>query len=228
MLSALIIRTSYYTDQRQTEVYKNGRIDIGNACVKWQAGGFRLPTEAEWEYACRGGTTTNYYWQNEIFNTWDGEDAKWREYAQGNVPKFVHTPQPVAQKKPNPFGLYASLDEPWLDEDYFAQPDESAKQKSDEQPDEQLNEQREEKPTVAQQAEKESTAYVDTNNHHDHFDSSPSFYDDDYYITNEPNLGDKPTAQKCNPAVGYVVLGAVLGFIVHYLMTADNAAATAC
>ena len=97
--------------------YAGGNMPITNVTwndaetyVEWLAKmtgqSYRLPTEAEWEYLARAGTTTTYYWGNDI--------------GTGNANCMICGTQwddkglsPVGSFKPNPFGLFDVTGDVW-------------------------------------------------------------------------------------------------------------------
>ncbi len=70
---------------------KAGRLPLGYS--------YRLPTEAEWEYACRAGTTTRFSYGN------DPTDSQLINYAW-YISNSTNTTHAVGQKLPNPWGLF--------------------------------------------------------------------------------------------------------------------------
>lgn len=115
----------YYTNESQTGLYCAGQVVVSNSFVNWLANGYRLPTEAEWERAARGGvegmrfpwsdtnvishTRANYYAGN--YYAYD------RSSTLGYHPAFSNAPPPYTSPcgyfAANAFGLYDLAGNVW-------------------------------------------------------------------------------------------------------------------
>ena len=80
-------------------------VDLATWTIDFDATGYRLPTEAEWEYACRAGTRTVFHNGPETVETFADLDLALQEtgWHAGNAEGRVH---PVAKLSPNSYGLF--------------------------------------------------------------------------------------------------------------------------
>lgn len=101
----------------------SGFLDVLNGLLPGY--GFRLPSEAEYEYALRGGTTTDFFFgtypssavNNSYYLDRGGDEFSWATSFVPGVPNH-----PVGTRRPNPWGLYdlmGNLSE-WCEDDYHA------------------------------------------------------------------------------------------------------------
>jgi formylglycine-generating enzyme required for sulfatase activity len=73
---------------------------------------YRLPTEAEWEYACRGGTTTPFYCGETISTDLANYNGNYT-YGQGQKGEYREKTTEVGKFPANPFGLYDMCGNVW-------------------------------------------------------------------------------------------------------------------
>lgn len=115
---------SHFTNNPSLPVEKVSFLDAAAYCLavtkREREGGrlplnyeYRIPSEAEWEYACRAGTTNRYSFGDA---TAEADQYAW------TAENSESTPHPIGQKRPNPWGLHDMHGNVWeWTRDWFAE-----------------------------------------------------------------------------------------------------------
>jgi formylglycine-generating enzyme len=111
----------YYTSRAQSSVYRTGELNLSNEWVRWSARGYRLPTEAEWEKAARGGLEGQFYpWPSQGGRCTNHMDASKANYkgSRGNaettpVGYYDGHQEPEGPDMANGYGLYDMAGNVW-------------------------------------------------------------------------------------------------------------------
>ena len=114
----------YYTSAGQTTVYRTGQAELANDFVKWPANGYRLPTEAEWEKAARGGTGGRRFpWGDTISQSQANYNGQPGSYAYdlgpggynpiGSIGGTSPATSPAGSFAANGYGLYDMAGNIW-------------------------------------------------------------------------------------------------------------------